>query len=361
MKHAANGSKNHSGKQGTGKTILMILAAVLIGAASIYAVASQSNDISFRTIWSCIATMKKEWLAAAIACMMGFIVFEAAAIRQSLLLLDTGCSVRNSLAYSAADIYFSAITPSAYGGQPASAFAMVQDGISTMKATAALIMNLAMYTLSLVLIGIISFCTKPTLFLQFGLISRILIAVGSLVQVGLFAVFMLMISSERTLACLGKSIIHLLRRLYLIRTEDQYLKKLEDLIGQYQSCSQVYAAKKKELWKILLWNVLQRSSQIAVAMCVYEALGGGAMSAYALWVLQAYVVLGSNFVPVPGGMGITDYLMFNGYSSFMSVERAVKLEIVARSLSFYVCIVLCGVLLLCRAVVRFHRRKETTL
>ena len=35
---------------------------------------------------------------------------------------------------------------------------------------------------------------------------------------------------------------------------------------------------------------------------------------------QIYVVMGSNCVPIPGGMGVTDYLMLKGYpcSSFYS-------------------------------------------
>ena len=51
--------------------------------------------------------------------------------------------------YSAADIYFSAITPSATGGQPASALLMVGDGIPTAVTTVVLLLNLAMYNLSI--------------------------------------------------------------------------------------------------------------------------------------------------------------------------------------------------------------------
>ena len=49
-------------------------------------------------------------------------------------------------------------------------------------------------------------------------------------------------------------------------------------------------------------------------------------------------VMGSNCIPIPGGMGVTDYLMLKGYQQLMSREAAFQLEMLSRGLSFYVCI-----------------------
>ena len=99
------------------------------------------------------AVIKKGWLLAALDCVLGFIFFEACGIRKSVRLLGKDCPLRKSWSYSAADIHFSAITPSASGGQPASAFLMLRDGIPGVQVTAALLLNLAMYSCSLVAIG----------------------------------------------------------------------------------------------------------------------------------------------------------------------------------------------------------------
>ncbi len=60
-----------------------------------------------------------------------------------------------SIIYSTSDIYFSAITPSAAGGQPASAFYMVRDGMPVSVATSALLLNIVCYTASLDIIGVL--------------------------------------------------------------------------------------------------------------------------------------------------------------------------------------------------------------
>ena len=339
------------------KIILWIIMSVFIGGISIYAVLGQTKEISFSSIFSTLMTVNKIWIVAALICMLGFIYFEACAIRQSCSVLEVDCSVVKCVTYSAADIYFSAITPSATGGQPASACAMVQDGISVMKTTAALIMNLAMYTVSLIVIGGMCLLTRPKLFLYFGNISRMLIITGVGVQLVLASFFILLIKNVRILSFLGEKTIHILKILHLIKNEDHSIEKFRSMMEQYKMCAELFFTRKREIRKILFFNILQRISQIAVTMCVYIALGGGLLSGYDLLAMQSFVVLGSNYVPIPGGMGITDYLMLDGFKGFLTADRAVKLELIARSLSFYFCIIICGLIFLLRIGVIALKRK----
>lgn len=85
--------------------------------------------------------------------------------------------------YGGADVYFSAITPSASGGQPASAYFMIRDGIPGYAATVALLINLVMYTLSLLTIGILCMFFKYPLLKNFSGISRIFIYLGIIVLI----------------------------------------------------------------------------------------------------------------------------------------------------------------------------------
>ena len=62
--------------------------------------------------------------------------------------------------------------------------------------------------------------------------------------------------------------------------------------------------------------------------------------------MQSNVVIGACCVPIPGSMGVTDFLMLDGFTSLMSEQQAANLELIARGLSFYICILLCGVLVL---------------
>ena len=341
----------------TAKTLLWVGLSTLVGVLSIAAVLSQAREISLGDILASAAGMHRGWLAAAVVCMLGFIVSEACAIRRSCALLDVRCGARKSLSYSAADIYFSAITPSSTGGQPASACLMVRDGIPAMKSTAVLIMNLSLFTCSVVLISVVSIVTRPTIFLHFGILSRVLIALGGVMQVMLVSFLLLLVRNEKMLSKIGFKTISLLKKLHIVRREEHTRAKFESHMEQYRLCAAMFSRRKRELWEVFLFEFLQRFCQVAITMCVYMALGGGELPAYDVWVLQSFILMGANYLPVPGGMGVTDYLMLDGFASFMTADAAVNLEMISRSLSFYSCILLCGATLLVRIVVQLCRRK----
>ena len=55
-------------------------------------------------------------------------------------------------------------------------------------------------------------------------------------------------------------------------------------------------------------------------------------------------MLGSNFIPIPGAMGVADYLMLRGFQVVLTAQAAASLELLSRSISFYICIIFCGIL-----------------
>ena len=67
------------------------------------------------------------------------------------------------------------------------------------------------------------------------------------------------------------------------------------------------------------------------------------LEAVELWFWQGFVVLGSNCIPIPGAMGVSDYLMLDGFRNLMSEAQAVNLELLSRSFSFYICVIICGI------------------
>ena len=89
----------------------------------------------------------------------------------------------------------------------------------------------------------------------------------------------------------------------------------------------------RPLLPALLFNVLQRLSQIAVSVFAFLATGGAPERiGTSVISLQCYVVLGSNCIPIPGAMGVSDYIMLSGLGSIgMPPEAAVSLDLLSRS------------------------------
>lgn len=341
------------------KQILFMLLFVLIVAMSIWAVMSQSKDFSLANFAAYIQNASLPWLIAAAAGMLSFILFEGLALQILCRAFGYRSSFRQGFIYSASDIYFSAITPSASGGQPASAYFMMKDGIDGMMTTVILLANLVMYTLAIIVIGTLCFVLRFDLFLQYSLPAQILIVVGGILQIGLLVFFYLVLKKDRLLQKMCNGILALLCCLHILRNREKLQAKLDAYMDQYRQYSKLISGHRKTLFFCFLFNFFQRAFQIAVTMFVYAATTGkGFLESIELWFWQGYVVLGSNCIPIPGAVGVSDYLMLDGFQNIMTESEAVNLELLSRSFSFYSCVIICGIAVVAQYCINKRRAKH---
>ena len=316
---------------------------ILIAAASIFAVVMQSREFSVSQFAAYLGEASLPWLGISLLSMLGFIFFEGFALLILCHAFGYRQKIRNGYIYSASDIYFSAITPSASGGQPASLYFMMKDGIPGMVVTVVLVANLCMYTLAIVAIGGICFLFHFDVFMEFHVVSKLLIIVGAAIQFAMALFFFLLLRNGSLLHRICRTILHFLCKIRLLRREETKQAKLDAMMERYRGYAHILAGHRKTLIFVFLFNLLQRMLQIFVTVSTYLATGGSLENAGRVWAMQGYVVLGSNAIPIPGAMGVSDYIMLDGFRALMSESAAVNLELLSRSFSFYICIFLCGI------------------
>ncbi len=340
----------------TKNKLLWMILFVLIAGATIWTLTSQNRSFSFAAFRAYLQEMNSGWLAAAAASAFGFIFFEGAAVASASRSFGYPAGPGRGLVYSASDIYFSAITPSATGGQPACAYFMVKDGQPGTVAAAILLANLTMYTLSILLIGLVVFCCFPGIFLSLSPLSKTLILAGYAVQLAFTAFFVLLLKNEKLLYRICAALLSFACWLRLLRHKEERLAKLERTMAHYGETVLALQGKPRMLVKLFFLNLLQRLSSIFVPVFVYLASGGQFRSAPLLLAMQSYVITGSNCIPIPGAMGVSDYLMLDAFGTIMTPEQSANLELLSRSLSFYLCVILCGIITL--AAFLIQKRKE---
>ncbi len=332
---------------------------IAIAVITVYAVISQSSGFSGSGFWTYLRSANPFYLALSILCMMIFIGAEAMALVILCRTFGQKGKWRNSISYAASDIYFSAITPSATGGQPACALLMVKDGISVAVTTVALVINLVMYTFAILALGIFTFVAHYGLYAWFNTPSKVLIIVGFVMQCGLAAFLLLLLLHGKLLYWICDGVLKLLTKLHLVRKPDKKREKLRTMMQEYQTSAQAMKGHMGAMIAVFFLNLLQRAAQISVTFFSSLATGSTFSQAWDNWGLQSYTVIGSNTMPVPGAMGISDYILLNGFSHSMSEQNAVNLELLSRSISFYSCVFICGIILIIRYV--WNRRREKLL
>ena len=318
----------------------------------------RGSGMTFSQLRQEIAGASKPWLVPAGICTLGIIFFEGEAVLSIVRHAGYPRSHRKGFIYAAADVYFSAITPSASGGQPGSAFFMVQDGIPLAVVTASLLANLVAYNAAILTIGLFCLLTRPQIFLHFQPGCRLLIVAGIIVLTALGIVFFLLLWKQETLFRIAMKVTEFLHRMHLMHHPEKWKAKLLITMQEYKDCVRLMAGQKKMWVLAYLFNLLQRLAQFTCAVFVYLAIGGSYGRLFDLWVTQCFVSLGSNCVPIPGSMGVTDYLMLDGYFNLMSSDSAYSLQMISRGMSFYICILISGATVLLAYFLRKKRRKK---
>ncbi len=340
------------------KNWLWMLISAAIAVLTIWAVTSGNKDFSFLDFVRTIRNANPVWIFMGFLCMLGFIFFEGRAIVEIMKGFGYEPNVLQGFFYSSADTFFSAITPSATGGQPVCGLFMMRDGHSGAVVTFALILNLMMYTGSIVAVGLLSFIVNPGVLGYFTVLSRVLIIIGFLVMIALLFIYLMLLRKGSVIRRIGYAAIGLLHRMKLIKDPDKYRDKLQHTVSEYQECSWKVRGQWKMLGKAFGFNLLQRVSHVTVTLMAFLATGGALRDSLKIWVTQVFVTLGSTFVPIPGAMGISDLLLLDGFGDMMPESAAANLELLSRSMSFYVCVFVCGITVLSGHIVQTLRRKK---
>lgn len=322
------------------KNYIYGLISVALAVASVFTVVSQTKNYSFDRLLKFLREAKPEWLLMAFLCMAMYIFLEGIAILVILKAFGYKRSINKGVVYSASDIFFSAMTPSASGGQPASAFFMNADGIPTGVVTATLILNLVMYNISIMSIGVVAIILRPNMFFHFNGFSKFLILLGYVLLSLLSVSLVLLLKREQVVKKVASKLIVFLAKLHVIKDEELQLKKLDTSIADYGKCSKMIKGHSGMLLRCFVCNFFQRFLQIMIPVIVFISDGGKIMGAINIWVTQVFVTIGSNCVPIPGGMGVSDYLLIDGLRDVMSFEDATNMELTSRGISFYICVLL---------------------
>lgn len=215
-------------KSGIKKQIISIAFILLLLGLTIFALAKSNTELSIPNIINFIKSSNPAYIAAAFLCMLLFIFFEGLSIHVICAKLGSRRPLYASMVYSTADIYYSAITPCASGGQPASGYYMVKDGIDGGTTSFALVLNLAAYISAILVVAVVAFAIDYKIFLQADFWSELLIIIGIIIQSALLVFFILCMRCYNLVLKAGNGAIRLLSKIKIIKKTDKWIDRFTD-------------------------------------------------------------------------------------------------------------------------------------
>lgn len=305
------------------------------------------EDISSIFYW--MTHVKERFLILGILIVPVFVCCESLIIKYLLGKLTIKIPFGHCVEYSFIGFFFSCITPSASGGQPAQIYQMQKDGINlTISSLVLLIVTIA-YKFVLVFIGILCFIFArhwlddymgDTIFLFYlGIFLNVLCITGML-----FLVF----SKRLATNLLQKSAI-LLETCRILKKREDRMEQIENYMVSYHEAAKFIHENTLILLPVFFITLFQRIALFFVTYLVYLAFGLGGAKAATIIILQAVISLSVDMLPLPGGMGASESLFLVIFNRIFGERLILPAMLISRGISFYI-------LLLVSALVTLYTR-----
>ena len=104
--------------------------------------------------------------------------------------------------------------------------------------------------------------------------------------------------------------------------------KLKNTMKEYQECSNSITEADRASHRDFLLEYNAESFTAFGIVYDFMAVGEGVNKAVDVSVIQCFVAMGSNCVPIPGAMGVADYIMIDGFKQLVG-RNAANMELFA--------------------------------
>lgn len=316
------------------------------------------KELNFKEILDYFTNSNPVWIVAAFACMLLFILFEAVSIYLIARFFGEKPKVISAIAYSSADTFYSAVTPTAFGGQPAAIYYMSRDGMSAGKASFGMLFNTICYTAAIFVIGLIAICINPTMFGGINTVfAQVLVVLGGVIQALLLGLYIGCMFFGKAIIKIGNGCVTLLHKIRIIKNTEKWRNKIAEEVQKYGECRKIIKDRPAVIFTTLLFNILQRVSQTLIPCFVCLAIDPNAPF-FEIFVLQAWVLFGYNSIPLPGGVGAYEYLFINVYIQLYPQTFILLALMISRLFSYYFNMLVSGVFTLTYHMVKVRKVRE---
>ena len=266
-------------------------------------------------------------------------------MKRNLKLLDEDIKIHKGIFYSVVEFFFSGITPSSTGGQPVQLFYMDRDKIPKKKSLITLLLNTIYFKIILVVLAILIFIfdsklifSLSPLFVEFYILG---IAVDSFMIIGGY----LLLFHNKLL----KKILELVEKFARLFKKDFDLV-IDKTVEEYKNSVKLLKGHFWELSFELFITLLQRICMFSISYAIYRAFGLNELNFLQIIIIQISVQTAIEFVPLPGGAGVSEFLLNAFFITVFGEVTAPAAMIATRTFSFYIPLVGSGLIILCKYI-----------
>ena len=270
---------------------------------------------------------------------------EAKATHSILRTLGCPQPFRKCAYYSGVGFFFSTITPSSTGGQPAQVVAMKRDGVPAASGTLDMLLVTIGYNTAAMVWGVFALFTNRRLAQRLGSGVELLLGVGLaglvLLDVGMLLFLFLPGPAKRLL----HGGIGVAARVFP-RLDRERLADLADAqLAKYRRGAELVRRAPALLAQVVGLSVAQLSCSYAIPYVVYRAFGLSGTGPGQIAALQALCSIAVGYLPLPRSAGAMENVLLRSFLLIYGEALVAPAMILTRTMNCYLVLAATGLML----------------
>lgn len=317
------------------------------------------GDTELSVILADLHEADKRWLALGVVLVFLFVAGESVIIKYMLRLFGDKTKFHSCLKYSFIGFFFSCITPSASGGQPAQIYYMKKDGIKIGFSTLIMLVITVAYKGVLVLLGIIYFIFNHEIVSDFAGKWFWLLMVGFALNIIYIAALVMLFFNPIWARKAGIKIINFLCTLHILKwkNNERYIAKITGICDNYMKGAEYVKKNVHAVINIFMITAVQRLCLLAVTWVVYKSYALTGTSLTVIIAVQTMIAITVEMLPLPGAAGITEACFIVMFSKIFGSELVRSGMLLSRGLSFYCLLIMSAAVTLAAHFMLIRRDK----
>lgn len=291
-------------------------------------------------IWAAVQSADTAWILAGILLVIVFVCSESVIICYMMRSLGRKVPLRNCIRYSFIGFFYSCITPSATGGQPAQIYYMNKDKIEIPVSTLVLMIVTITYKFVLVLAGLFVLLFYRPLIDRYMADTSFWFLLGIILNVGCVTLMSILIFCPRLTKWLMHKGLKLLVRLRLLRQKEEREHKLMAAMDSYGDAARYFRSHRLVVCNVVLISIFQRVCLFAATYLVYRAFHLNGTSAFDIILLQSAISVAVDMLPLPGGMGASEALFLSIFEPVFGGAMVLPAMLLSRGISYYALLII---------------------
>ena len=324
------------------KNILSIIIFILFIIVTFYIIFKDNDIIEI------IDTIKKvniKYILLGILIMCIFVLSEGINIKRVLISLGNKVKLIDSIKYASAGFFFSSITPSSSGGEPAQMYFMTKDKLPLSHSALALLIELCSFELTSFILAIIGFIINNKLLINNIGNIKYLMFIGITLNLIILIFLIIMIFSKKTSLYILK-IIYKILEIFNYKKRIIFLKKAINQINEYHACSIYLKNNKIVFFKTFMTSLIQLTLYHSIPYLIYLSFNQHDYSIITFISLESVLYISVSSLPFPGAVGVSEGAFLIMFKIFFNKSILESAMLISRGISFYLFVIITGISIL---------------